>query len=85
MVFLKEDGNLDIERIDKLTIKEHMEMIEELTFSQYDEYVSTFPINEGQQHTECVDIGSTIDDELKNGAVVFKDFINKKRKLYGKK
>ena len=43
MVFLKEDGNLDIERINQLPIEEYMKMIGELSDEQLIQYDSTFP------------------------------------------
>ena len=59
MVYLKTDGSLDIDHINRLPIEERMVVIGNLTSAQYDYYVSTFPINEGNQHTEavCVDYG----------------------------
>ena len=47
MAFLKEDGSLDIERINKLPIEEYMEVIGDLTKEQYEYYQSKTPINEG--------------------------------------
>ena len=40
MVFLKEDGSLDIDKIDKLPIKEYVKVIEDMTMEQYKEYTS---------------------------------------------
>lgn len=59
MVYLKTDGSLDIDHINILPIEERMMVMGNLTSAQYDYYVSTFPINEGNQHTEavCVDYG----------------------------
>ena len=55
MVFLKEDGSLDVERINKLPIEEYMEVIGDLTKEQYEYYQSKTPINEGQQQTKVVE------------------------------
>ena len=49
MAILKEDGSLDIERINKLPIEEYMEVIGDLTKEQYEYYLSKTPINKGQQ------------------------------------
>ena len=54
MVFLKEDGSLDIERINQLPIEEYMKMIGELTDEQYHFYVSTLPINEDHQPAKAI-------------------------------
>lgn len=82
MVFLKEDGSLDLERINKLPIEEHMKMISEFTDEQCDYYSSTFPINEGRQHTKAIIGDYTIEDEIKKGGVILKDYLNEKRKKY---
>ena len=39
MAFLKEDGSLDIESINKLPIKEHMKAIGSLTREQFEQYI----------------------------------------------
>ena len=46
MVFLKEDGSLDIERINKLSLEEHFKAVESLTEKQFKEYLSQNPIDE---------------------------------------
>ena len=54
MALLKEDGSLDIERINKLPIEEYMEVIGELTETQYEEYLSKIPLNESKETTKAV-------------------------------
>lgn len=44
---LKEDGRLNIERINKQPVEEHMRMLGNLTDSHWDYYLSVLPINEG--------------------------------------
>ena len=46
MALLKEDGSLDIERINKLPIEEYIKEIGTLMEEQYKEYLSKLPINE---------------------------------------
>ena len=55
MIYLKEDGNLDIDRINNLPIEEYMEVIEDLTEEQYNFYLSKTPINEEHQQTKVVE------------------------------
>ena len=55
MVFLKEDGNLDINHINKLPLNEYMEVIGDLSEEQYNYYLSKTPINEGHQQTKVVE------------------------------
>ena len=46
MALLKEDGSLDIERINNLPYEEYMEEMGTLTQEQVKEYISKLPINE---------------------------------------
>ena len=55
MVYLKEDGSLDIEHINNLSLNEYMEVIGDLTEEQYLFYLSKTPINEEKQQTKVVD------------------------------
>ena len=55
MVYLKEDGSLDIEHINNLSLNEYMEVIGDLTEEQYKFYLSKTPINEEKQQTKVVD------------------------------
>ena len=48
MALLKEDGSLDIERINKLPLEEHMKEIGSFTREQFKQYVSTIPLNESE-------------------------------------
>lgn len=80
MVLLKEDGSLDVERINKLPIEEKMDVIRNLTSKQLDEYWDNHIIKESYGYTNTVVVDYTLDEELNNGAVVAIDFINKLRK-----
>ena len=46
MDILKEDGSLDIERINDLPEKEYMEVIGSLSEEKFDEYLSGLPVND---------------------------------------
>lgn len=46
MVFLKEDGSLDIEYINKLPLEEHLRVVASLTNKKLKEYVSKNPTDE---------------------------------------
>ena len=54
MAFLKEDGSLDIERINNLPREERMREIGSFTREQFQEYLSKTPINEGYTHTRAI-------------------------------
>lgn len=54
MALLKEDGSLDIERINKLPREERMKEIGSFTREQFHEYISKIPLNEGYTHTRVI-------------------------------
>ena len=83
MVFLKEDGSLDIERINKLPVEQHMNMLGELTSKQWDYYLSTWPIIDSNDCPRNIIVDYTMEDEIKRGTAVDADiFLNKMRKKY---
>lgn len=83
MALLKEDGSLDIERINKLPIEEYIKEIGTLTEEQYKEYLSKLPINESKEPTRAIRVDYTLEEELEKGGVIAEDFINKMREKYG--
>lgn len=84
MALLKEDGSLDIERINKLPIEDYMEEIASLNKKQYNEYISTLPLNESHEQVKNVKLDCTIEEDMKrNGAVLVYDLLTEIRKKYG--
>ncbi len=82
MVLLKEDGGLDIERINQLPFEEYMKEMGSLTEAQVNEYLSVLPINESNEPVQAVEVEYTLRDELEQGAVIASDYIkNKVREL----
>ena len=81
MAILKEDGSLDIERINKLPINEHMKVIGSLTREQFEQYISTIPINEGKDYPRAIRVDAVdgVDGVDASG------FMNKMREKYGRK
>lgn len=63
MALLKEDGSLDIERINQLPIEEYMEEIGELTETQYKEYLSKIPFNESKETTKAVLVNYIMEED----------------------
>ena len=81
MVFLKEDGSLDIERIDNLPLLEYYDMLGDLSESQIEEYSAKLPINESKIPLQSTKVDFTIAEGIENGILVdAEDFINKLRK-----
>lgn len=84
MVFLKEDGSLDIERLNALPIEEHMKMVGELTDEQYHQYVASLPENDGTQPVKAIVVDYSMEDEIKRGTAVDADeFLKRLRKEIG--
>ena len=55
--FLKEDGSLDIERINSPPIDEYTDVMGDLTqeqYKEYVEYVSKMPMNESKEPTRII-------------------------------
>lgn len=80
MVFLKEDGSLDIERINKLPLEEYMDMMGDLTQEQISEYVTKLPINESKDPMKAVIVDYTLEEEIERGGIIAEDLINNLRK-----
>lgn len=70
MVFLKEDGSLDVERINKLPIEEWMEMVGDMTKEEIAFLESHTPLNEGTAHTKAVTVDYTMEEEIERGSAV---------------
>ena len=85
MALLKEDGSLDVERINKLPIEEYMWELGKLSKKQMDEYWSKQPINESDDFPRAIFVDYTLEDELNRGAVIAIDFLNKQKEKYGLK
>ena len=77
MALLKEDGSLDIERIQKLPYNEYIHEISNFTKEQYEEYVSKIPINESQGTVIPIVVEDVEDYLRNNGYVNAWDVINK--------
>ena len=84
MALLKEDGSLDIERINNLPFEEHTREISKLTQEQYREYISKIPINESCGSMGVVDVEYTLEEDIeRNGLVNADEMFNNIRKKYG--
>ena len=77
MALLKEDGSLDIERIQKLPYNEYIHEISNFTKEQYEEYVSKIPINESQGIVIPIVVEDVKEYLRNNGYVNAWDVINK--------
>lgn len=83
MALLKEDGSLDIKWLNELPIEEFTKVFGRLTREQVNEYCSKLPLDESKGPTRAVMVDYTLEDELRNGAVIAVDFLNKLREKYG--
>ena len=78
MAFLKEDGSLDIERIQQLPYDEYMYELTHFTKEQREEYFSALP----EFKSIPIRKGS-LKKDLESGYVLASDFLNKLRKEIG--
>lgn len=81
MKFLKEDGSLDIERINQLPLEEYMDMFGEFTQEQVNEYNSKLPINESKEPMKAV----VVDYPMEEDGVDAEELINNLKKRLMKK
>lgn len=82
MVPLKEDGLLDIEAIDNLSILENIKVVNKFTSKQREYYYSHLPSNYGTQHTKGVKF-CPYDEVIKRGLGVDADeFLKRMRDKY---
>ena len=78
MVILKEDGSLDIERMNSLPLEEWMDEMGDLTQEQVEEYLSKLPINESNEPVRAIEVDYTLEEELKRGLYFrLKNFLEK--------
>lgn len=62
MEILKENGKLNIERINQLPLREYMEVIGGLTDEQFNEYLSKSPINESNEPVRAIKVDFAIEE-----------------------
>ena len=78
MALLKEDGSLDIERINQLPIEEYMDEIGDLTEEQLRVYISKLPKNESKTPMKAIVVES-----IERYGVDADAFLNNMRDKYG--
>ena len=78
MTILKEDGSLDVERMNRLPLEEWMDEMGDLTQEQVEEYLSKLPINESNEPVRAIEVDYTLEEELKRGLYFrLKNFLEK--------
>lgn len=73
MKYLKEDGSLNVEHIDKLPLEEYMNAMGDLTQEQVKEYISKLPINESNEPMRAINVDSiteTINNYLRKNILL---------------
>ena len=84
MALLKEDGSLDIERINQLPIEDYMKEVGNFTNEQRQEYYSKSPINESTEPVHSVNVDYTLEEDIeRNGTALMEDLLNNLNKRYG--
>ena len=61
MVFLKEDGNLDIDKYESLPLEEWMDAMGDLTQEQFKEYLSKVPLIKSNKPVSAIKVESSFD------------------------
>ena len=79
MALLKEDGSLDIEKMNSLPLEEWMDVMGDLTQEQVEEYLSKLPINESNEPMKAM----VVDYPMEEDGVDIEDYLNKQRIKYG--
>lgn len=78
--WLKEDGSLDIERINNLPFEEYMDAIGELTEEQFNEYRSKLPVNESKEPMRAIRVNFSIENKGVPAELVIEDLKRKYQK-----
>lgn len=73
MAFLKEDGSLDVEKINRLSLEERFDAIGSLTKKQLQEYLSKQPINESKNYPRYI----RVDKPMEQWGVDAMEYLNK--------
>ena len=76
MEFLKEDGNLDVEKIRKLPLEEKHRVMGRFTREQVEEYFSKIPINESHEPLKIINVDYSMEDLLAQGWGTIDDIYN---------
>lgn len=70
---LKEDGSLDVEKINRLSLEERFDAIGSLTKKQLQEYLSKQPINESKNYPRYI----RVDKPMEQWGVDAMEYLNK--------
>ena len=82
--YFKEDGSLDIERINKLKKNDWMNLMGELTDEQFNEYKRKCPPNEGIYSTEIHEVNCTMEEDMEAaGFIRVSDMLNNLKRKFG--
>lgn len=76
MIYLKEDGSLDIERINSLPPKEFVDAIVSFTNEQQDEYISKVSINECNKSVHPLVVDDLDEFIARNGVVITDELLD---------
>ena len=76
MEYLKEDGSLDVERINKLPREEKKREMAKFTREQMNEYISKLPINELHNPVKVIKVDYKMEDLLAKGWATIDDIHN---------
>lgn len=70
---LKEDGSLDVERINSLPREDKIREMGKFTREQMKEYISKMPINESHEPVKVIKVDYKMEDLLARGCGTYED------------
>ena len=84
MVYLKEDGSVDVERINQLPLEEWMDVVGEMTDEQYAYFESKTPLNESTEPYKGVIVSDKLFERIERDYIktekLFKEINENKKK-----
>lgn len=84
MTLLKEDGSLDVERINQLPIEQYEDVLAQLSEERFEEYLSKNSINENHGPIRINYIEGEMDEYMTGrGCMKAEDAITKIKEKYG--
>lgn len=81
MAFIKEDGSLDVERINNLPIEEYMDVVGDLTEEQFEYFLQNQQLNESKEPVEPIEVDYDFDDERSGRDIG--EYLDKMKKKIG--
>ena len=80
MALLKEDGSLDVERINQLPYEEFMDAMGDLTREQVQEYLEKTPLYESNEPIQIIEVDYHMEEDGVNFEELIKELRNREKR-----